>query len=93
MTIILFLLVVSLTIGAGGLAFFLWSLRSGQYDDLDGAASRILFDDDSAPPPAKPVAPRSMTGSGRPPSDLRPQVRTGRSGKARSWRDRHSGLT
>ena len=45
MTIILFLLVISLTIGAGGLGFFLWSLRSGQYDDLDGAANRILFDD------------------------------------------------
>jgi cbb3-type cytochrome oxidase maturation protein len=58
MTIILFLLVVSLTIGAGGLAFFLWSLRSGQYDDLDGAANRILFDEDPAPPPAKVVAPR-----------------------------------
>ena len=47
MTIILFLLVVSLTIGASGLGFFLWSLRSGQYDDLDGAANRILFDDDT----------------------------------------------
>jgi len=61
MTIILFLLAVSLTLGAGGLAFFLWSLRSGQYDDLDGAANRILFDDDTTPHPApqppKPVAP------------------------------------
>lgn len=45
MTIILFLLVISLTVAAGGLAFFLWSLRTGQYDDLDGAANRILFDD------------------------------------------------
>jgi cbb3-type cytochrome oxidase maturation protein len=46
MTIILFLLVVSLMIAALGLAAFLWSLRTGQYDDLDGAANRILFDDD-----------------------------------------------
>ncbi len=46
MTIILFLLGVSLTLGALGLGFFLWSLRSGQYDDLDGAANRILFDED-----------------------------------------------
>jgi cbb3-type cytochrome oxidase maturation protein len=53
MTIILFLLAVSLTIAAGGLGFFLWSLRSGQYDDLDGAANRILFDDDPTPPPAR----------------------------------------
>ena len=28
-----------------GLAAFLWALKSGQYDDLDGAAQRILFDD------------------------------------------------
>ena len=46
MTIILYLLGASLMIGAGGLAVFLWSLRSGQYDDLEGAANRILFDDD-----------------------------------------------
>jgi cbb3-type cytochrome oxidase maturation protein len=46
MTIILFLLIVSLALGALGLVFFLWSLRSGQYDDLDGAANRILFDED-----------------------------------------------
>ena len=45
MTIILYLLLVSLTLGAGGLAVFLWALRSGQYDDMDGAANRILFDD------------------------------------------------
>jgi cbb3-type cytochrome oxidase maturation protein len=46
MTIILFLLGVSLILGAIGLGFFLWSLRSGQYDDMDGAANRILFDED-----------------------------------------------
>jgi cbb3-type cytochrome oxidase maturation protein len=46
MTIILLLLAISLLLGAGGLAVFLWSLRSGQYDDLDGAANRILFDDE-----------------------------------------------
>ena len=46
MTIILFLLAVSLMIAAVGLVAFLWSLRTGQYDDLDGSANRILFDDD-----------------------------------------------
>ncbi|HBK04993.1 MAG TPA: cbb3-type cytochrome oxidase assembly protein CcoS [Acetobacteraceae bacterium] len=56
MTIILYLLVVSLTIAAGGLWFFMWSLRSGQYDDLDGAANRILFDD-AADAPIKKKAP------------------------------------
>lgn len=56
MTILLYLLIVSLTVAACGLWFFLWSLRSGQYDDLDGAANRILFDDDDAVP-AKKSAP------------------------------------
>ncbi len=55
MTIILFLLVVSLGIAACGLAFFMWSLRSGQYDDLDGAANRILFDEEPVRPPVKPM--------------------------------------
>ena len=42
-----YLIPVALALGAAGLGAFLWSLRSGQYDDLDGAAERILFDDDS----------------------------------------------
>jgi len=45
-TVILYLLGGSLLLGGGGLLLFLWSLRSGQYDDLDGAANRILFDDE-----------------------------------------------
>jgi len=43
---ILYLIPIALLLGLLGLAAFLWSLRSGQYDDLDGAAQRILFDDD-----------------------------------------------
>jgi cbb3-type cytochrome oxidase maturation protein len=35
-----------LLLGLTGLAAFLWSLRSGQYDDMEGAAIRILQDDD-----------------------------------------------
>lgn len=54
MTIILYLLAVSLTVAACGLGTFLWSLRTGQYDDLDGAANRILFDDDTPPNPTLP---------------------------------------
>jgi len=45
MTILIYLIPVALFLGVLGLAGFLWALRSGQYDDLDGAASRILFDD------------------------------------------------
>jgi cbb3-type cytochrome oxidase maturation protein len=37
---------LALMLGLTGLAAFLWSLKSGQYDDLDGAAVRILPDDD-----------------------------------------------
>jgi cbb3-type cytochrome oxidase maturation protein len=68
MTVILYLLVISLALAAGGLAFFLWSLRSGQYDDLDGAASRILFDEEDAamPKPAAEVISPEPVAAGRP---------------------------
>jgi cbb3-type cytochrome oxidase maturation protein len=46
MTDFFYLIPVALFLGAAGLSAFLWSLRNGQYDDLDGAAERILFDDD-----------------------------------------------
>ena len=51
MTILMLLIPVALLLGGLGLAAFLWALRSGQYEDLDGAASRILFDDDTPPNP------------------------------------------
>ena len=40
------LIPVAMALGALGLGAFMWSLRSGQYDDVEGAASRILHDDD-----------------------------------------------
>jgi cbb3-type cytochrome oxidase maturation protein len=46
MTVLLFLIPLALLLGLGALAAFLWSLRTGQYDDLDGAAHRALMDDD-----------------------------------------------
>ena len=46
MNAVLFLLPIALIMGGAGLAAFLWSLRAGQYDDPDGAAQRILLDDD-----------------------------------------------
>ncbi len=45
MTSMLWLILLSLSLGSGALALFLWALRSGQYDDLEGAAQRVLFDD------------------------------------------------
>jgi cbb3-type cytochrome oxidase maturation protein len=44
---LIILIPVALFLGGLGLAAFLWSLRSGQYDDLDGAAVRILERDDA----------------------------------------------
>lgn len=46
MEILVYLIPIALLLGLGGLAAFLWSLKSGQYDDLEGAAHRILFDDE-----------------------------------------------
>lgn len=45
MDALIILIPVALFLGGCGLAAFLWSLRSGQYEDLDGAAERILYDD------------------------------------------------
>ncbi len=42
----LFLIPIALALGGIGLAAFMWSLRNGQYEDLDGAAERVLFDDE-----------------------------------------------
>lgn len=52
MTGLLFLIPAALFLGALGLIAFVWALRSGQFDDLDGAGMRILNDDeDDRPPP------------------------------------------
>ena len=46
MSVLVYLVPMALALGLTGLAAFLWSLRSGQYDDMEGAAVRILEDDD-----------------------------------------------
>lgn len=46
MNVLVYLVPMALGLGLTGLFAFLWSLRSGQYEDLDGAALRILDDDD-----------------------------------------------
>lgn len=43
---ILILIPIALALGLAGLAAFFWSVRSGQFDDLDGAALRILIDEE-----------------------------------------------
>lgn len=49
MRIIIYLIPISIFMGGIGLAAFLWSFRSGQYQDMDGAAQRVLFDDEDMP--------------------------------------------
>ena len=46
MDILLYLIPIALLLGGIGLTAFFWSLRSGQYDDMEGAAHRILIDDE-----------------------------------------------
>lgn len=48
MTSLAWLIPIALLLGGLGLAAFLWSLKSGQYEDLDGAAWRALADDTTA---------------------------------------------
>ncbi|MCJ8148751.1 cbb3-type cytochrome oxidase assembly protein CcoS [Shinella sedimenti] len=49
MNTLIFLIPIALFLGALGLAAFLWSLKSGQYDDVEGAAWRVLDDGDDRP--------------------------------------------
>jgi cbb3-type cytochrome oxidase maturation protein len=55
---LIYLIPVAVCLGLIGLAAFLWAMKSGQFDDLEGAAARILFDDPTPearrPNPANP---------------------------------------
>jgi cbb3-type cytochrome oxidase maturation protein len=46
MTGLALLIPIALGMGLMGLAAFFWSMKDGQYDDMDGAANRILIDED-----------------------------------------------
>jgi cbb3-type cytochrome oxidase maturation protein len=43
MSVIIILLIVSICIAGGFLFAFLWSVKDGQYDDIDSPSKRILF--------------------------------------------------
>ncbi|MCF3640094.1 cbb3-type cytochrome oxidase assembly protein CcoS [Rhizobium sp. TRM95111] len=58
MNTLVYLIPVALFLGGLGLAAFLWSLRTGQYDDIDGAAWRVLDDGDDRPQDAGNAARR-----------------------------------
>jgi cbb3-type cytochrome oxidase maturation protein len=74
MEVLVYLVPLALALGLLGLAAFLWSLKSGQFDDLEGAAWRAIENDDSELPadrnserraPGTPAAGRE--GASRPP--------------------------
>jgi cbb3-type cytochrome oxidase maturation protein len=52
MSVLIYLIPAALFLSLLGLAGFLWTLQSGQYDDLEGAAERILLDDEDDFPAA-----------------------------------------
>jgi cbb3-type cytochrome oxidase maturation protein len=63
MEILVILVPLALALGLAGLLAFLWSLKSGQYDDLEGAAWRAIADDDE--PPAR-LPPQSQQAAQSP---------------------------
>lgn len=54
MEVLVYLVPLALGLGLLGLFAFLWSLNSGQFDDLDGAALRAIMDDDLRTPASPP---------------------------------------
>ncbi|WP_024511499.1 cbb3-type cytochrome oxidase assembly protein CcoS [Bradyrhizobium sp. ARR65] len=60
MEVMVILVPLALCLGLAGLLAFLWSLKSGQYEDLDGAAWRAIADDDPPEPtPSEKAAGRA----------------------------------
>lgn len=52
MNVLLVLVPLALILASAGVAAFVWSVRSGQYDDVETPAMRILMDDDVPSPPS-----------------------------------------
>lgn len=50
MSVILYLIPIAFTLGLIGLGAFFWALKSGQFEDLDGAPHRMLRDDEEETP-------------------------------------------
>ncbi|MQW87628.1 cbb3-type cytochrome oxidase assembly protein CcoS [Sinorhizobium saheli] len=49
MNTLVYLIPIALVLGGLGLVAFLWALKSGQYEDLEGASWRVLDEDDGRP--------------------------------------------
>lgn len=59
MSSMFFLLPIALAMGSMGLVAFFWCMKSGQFEDLDGDALRILFDDEDGEATSAPQEPKS----------------------------------
>ena len=46
MSVLLYLIPIALILGFAGLTAFFWAMKNGQFEDLDGAAHRVLRDDE-----------------------------------------------
>lgn len=66
MNILLLLAPFSVLLGLLAVGAFVWTLRAGQYDDIEGSAARILIDDEDPDSPGE--VPGSAEPVGRPPS-------------------------
>ena len=78
MSYLAWLVPIALGMGVAGLAAFLWSMRSGQYDDLDGAAERVLITEAADAPLLQEAwkeqpgtIPSRQEGDGSSPEDVR----------------------
>jgi len=54
MSVIYIVLPLAILLAAAALGAFLWSVKRGQFDDLDGPPVRAVFDDEDGPRPADP---------------------------------------
>ncbi len=60
MDVLMLLIPIALLLLLIMVGLFLWSIRSGQFDDLEGPAHRILMDDDTDPAPPEADRPSSV---------------------------------
>ena len=59
-----FLIFLMLCIGAAGWLLFIWAVKSGQYDDVEGPKYRMLDDDDQGTPPHGRSEPQGPPAAG-----------------------------
>lgn len=58
---LVFLIPIALGMGALGLAAFFWAMKDGQFEDLDGAAQRVLIDDEDEDEQSMPASSPSQS--------------------------------